>query len=144
MLSIKSKNPPKNGKTNKTLINNNTSFSGSFCLYAQKQKNPHKKNIFQPPKKWDRYQIVRKRWTKQHKQTMLHAGRYWNDKELRYLRIVIVTTSVSHSNNRTDTENISPLRKKNLDQNAMFLLTSRQAPPLNTYTKKQVWTTNSQ
>lgn len=48
------------GKTNKTLKNNNTSFSGSFCLEAQKQKNPHKKNIFQPTKKWDRYQIVRK------------------------------------------------------------------------------------
>jgi len=60
MLSIKLKHTPKNGETNKTLINNNTSFSGSFCLYAQKQKNPHKKNIFQPPKKWDRYQIVRK------------------------------------------------------------------------------------
>jgi len=51
-------------KTNKTLKNNNTSFSGSFCLEAKKQKNPHKKNIFQPTKKWDRYQIVRKLRTK--------------------------------------------------------------------------------
>ena len=35
-------------KTSKMLRSNNTSFSGSFCLKAIKQKDPHKEGIFQP------------------------------------------------------------------------------------------------
>ena len=42
---------PKSGKTNKALIDNNTSFSGSFCPYAARQKNPHREGIFQPSNK---------------------------------------------------------------------------------------------
>ena len=38
-------------KTNETLRNNSTSFSGSFCLKAEKQKNPHKEGIFQPTRR---------------------------------------------------------------------------------------------
>jgi len=91
-----------------------------------------KKTYFNPPTNGTDTKSLEKTY-KQTKYNMLHAGRYWDDKELRYLRIVIVTTSVSlYTTNRTDTENISPLSKKNLDQNAMFLLTSRQALPLNT------------
>jgi hypothetical protein len=38
-------------KTNKTLKNNNTSFSGSFCLEATKTKeSSQKKTYFNPPK----------------------------------------------------------------------------------------------
>ena len=51
---------PKSGKTNKALIDNNTSFSGSFCPHAARQKNPHRKGIFQPSNKQNRYQIVRR------------------------------------------------------------------------------------
>jgi hypothetical protein len=58
--------------------------------------------------------------------SILHAGRYLNDKEICYLRTVIVTANVCHSRNELiNTGQISALKYKHLELNPVYLLYSR-------------------